>query len=52
MTEITEVEALEKGLAFFKELKREDVSITLEPIPFMGLVDLTDYDLDMDGRCE
>jgi hypothetical protein len=37
-------EALEKGLDFFKELKREDVSIEVEPIPFMGLVDLTDRD--------
>jgi hypothetical protein len=37
-------EALEKGLAFFEELKREDVTITVEPIPFMGLVDLTDRD--------
>jgi hypothetical protein len=35
-------EALEKGLEFFKELKREDVSITVEPIPFMGMVQLND----------
>jgi hypothetical protein len=35
-------EALEKGLAFFEELKREDVSIEVEPIPFMGMVQLTD----------
>jgi hypothetical protein len=35
-------EALEKGLAFFEELKREDVSIEVEPIPFFGMVQLQD----------
>jgi hypothetical protein len=37
-------EALEKGLDFFEELKREDVSIDVEPIPFMGMVQLSDED--------
>jgi hypothetical protein len=33
-------EALEKGLEFFKGLKREDVTINVEPIPFAGMVQL------------
>lgn len=37
-------EALEKGLDFFNELKKQDVSIEIEPIPFMGLVKLQDED--------
>ena len=37
-----DLEALEKGLEFFKELKREDVTVTVEPIPFMGMVQLQD----------
>jgi hypothetical protein len=38
-------EALEKGLEFYKALKNEkdgSVTINVEPIPFMGLVTLTD----------
>ena len=35
-------EALEKGLEFFKELKKENVEINVEPIPFMGMVQLKD----------
>lgn len=37
--------ALEKGLEFFKELKGEkttDVEVMVEPIPFMGIVQLKD----------
>jgi hypothetical protein len=37
-------EALEKCLDFYEELKREDVSIEIEPIPFMGMVKLQDMD--------
>jgi hypothetical protein len=37
-----DIKALEKGLEFFKELKREDAVINVEPIPFMGLVQLQD----------
>lgn len=35
-------EALEKGLDFFNELKKQDVSIEIEPIPFAGMVRLED----------
>jgi hypothetical protein len=37
-----DLEALEKGLEFFKQLKGGDVSIEVEPIPFMGMVQLQD----------
>ena len=35
-------EALEKGLDFFKELKKQDVEVNVEPIPFAGMVQLQD----------
>jgi hypothetical protein len=40
-------EALEKGLEFYKQLKGEkdgSVTINVEPIPFMGLVTITDQE--------
>jgi hypothetical protein len=40
-------EALEKGLEFYKALKGEkdgSVTINVEPIPFMGMVNLTDQE--------
>jgi hypothetical protein len=40
-------EALEKGLEFYKQLKSEknnSVTINVEPIPFMGMVTLTDVE--------
>ena len=37
-----DIKALEKGLEFYKELKKEDVTINVEPIPFMGMVQLQD----------
>jgi hypothetical protein len=40
-------EALEKGLEFYKQLKAEkdgSVTINVEPIPFAGMVNLTDQE--------
>ena len=37
-------EALERGLEFYKELKSDSVTINVEPIPFMGMVQLHDQE--------